>query len=348
MIVTPATFDKAIAASAPGAHLVLEGVFPALNLKAATTPTGPGRKPDLTLDLTKAEIIAPVRTGGFDGLHFIGGLFRGGITLGDGRNFSMVGASVRGTEARDFNGVTLQRVTGARIADVQLLDVENGVSLSECADVEIEGNAVERFRKDVFNVFASHHVTIRGNRCRNALPQGIGTPYPDHGDAVQMWSLPGKAAVTDILIEGNDFEIEHGQGITVTWKEAKGDPRFANLAYVRNRVKAGAPYGYGMFGVDGGLVEDNRLEGFDSAAHAVRFIIGDRCTGIVWKGENVQEPHKGQPRVAWPSTVAKPLQDPRIAELEAALAEAREACAALGQELEAANARLAAVRAALA
>lgn len=346
-------YEKALAASAPGDTIVVEGVLQALSLKASTTAL-PGRKPNLTLDLTKAEIISAVRTSDFDGIHLIGGVYRGGITLSNGKNFSLTGGRVLGTDARLFNGVSLQRVVGAKVIGVTFLDCLNGVVLSECQDVEVVENTAERFRKDANSVFASQRVVLRGNKCSDARPQGIGTPNPDHGDAVQMFNAPGKPACADILIEDNTFDIRYGQGITQTWKEGLGDPRFSNIVYRNNRVKCGSPVGFGMLGVDRGLLDSNVLEGYPDAPKPVRFFIDPRCTEIVWKGRNLQKAHLNQAEIIHPPTVAEPPADPRIAELEAELAlseaENTELAAELQRtkaELSAAVARLDAIRAAL-
>ncbi len=345
IVTSQAAYEKALAASAPGDTIVVEGVLPTLSLKASTASV-PGRKPNLTVVLEKAEIIAPVRTGGFDGLHLIGGTYRGGITLNDGKNFSLTGdAKILGTEARSFNGVSLQRVAGARVEGVVVRDCLNGVVIAECQDFDVGSVDLERIRKDVINVFASQRGRLRKNGSRDHRPLNIGLPNADHPDAVQMFGAAGKPAVTDILIEDNDFDIEHGQGITQTWKEGNGDPRFARITYRRNRVKCGSPVGFGMLGVDDGLLEDNSLEGYDTAAHVVRFFVDPRCTGIVWKGKNLQAAHKGHPEVSWPPTVAEPAADPRLAQLEAALASAHSDITALNYQLADRDAVIAALEA---
>jgi hypothetical protein len=317
-ITTLDALTKAIPAAADGATLVLEGVFQSLPLKY--------RKPNLTLDCTKAEILTAVRTANIDGLHLIGGVYRGGVSLAIGKNFSITGAQVIGTEARAFNGVSLQLIDGAVIKGVTFRDCLNGIALSEVQNFDVDENDLERTRKDVINIFASQNGRVRGNKSRDQRPQGIGTTTSDHPDAIQMFNALGKPATRNILIEGNDFDIEHGQGITQTWKEGNGDPRFADIVYRGNKVKCGAPVGFGMIGVDGGLLEGNELSGYDTSQYPVRYFIDDRCTDIVWKGENVQAAHKGQPAKSWPPTVAVPPPppvDPRIAELEAELAAAK-------------------------
>jgi hypothetical protein len=361
---TPATIAADIANAPPGATLVLEGVFQSLPLKASTAAV-PGRKPDLTLVMTNAEVIDAVRTTGFDGLHFVDGVYRGGFALSSGKNFSLTGKpQILGTEARAFNGVSLQLVEVVRVQGATIRDCLNGIVLSECVDADIDGNDLERIRKDVINVFASQQVRIRLNASRDQRPMNIGLTNADHPDAVQLYSVAGKPPVQDILIEGNDFDIRHGQGITTTWKPKNGDPRFARLHYRNNRVRAGQACGYGMLGVDGGVIEANVLEGHADAANVVRFIVHESCTDIVWIGENLQGASKGQPAVSWPATVVEPPPapvDPRIAELEAVLAdrnaqlEAAQASVAAGiealgaaiSERDAALAKLAAVRGSL-
>lgn len=315
--ITPDTVAAAIPAAADGDTLVLQGTFQSLPLKY--------RKPNLTLDLTKAEVIDAVRTTAFDGLHLIGGVYRGGIAVSSGKNFSLTGAQILGTDARLFNGVGLHLIDGAVVKGVTIRDCLNGVSISECSNFEVTENDLERIRKDVINVFASQDGKIRLNKSRDHRAQNIGLTNADHPDAVQMFGAPGKRPVQRILIEDNDFDIESGQGVTPTWKEANGDPRLADITYRRNRVKCGAPIGFGMIGVDGGLLEDNQLSGYDTAPFAVRFFVDGGCTGIVWKGANLQAAHKGNVAVSWPATIVEPEPvpvpvDPRIAELEAALA----------------------------
>jgi hypothetical protein len=341
-IVTPATIAAAIAASAPGATLVLEGTFQSLPLKAHTA-TSPGRKPNLTLVMTNAEVIDPVRTANFDGLHFVDGLYRGGFSLTSGRNFSLTGKpQILGTDARTFDGLKLQLVNVAKVQGATFRDCLNGLVMNEVTDFDLDANDLERVRKDVINIFASQRGRVRLNKSRDQRPMNIGLTTADHPDAVQMFSIFGKPQVRDILIELNDFDIHHGQGITQTWKEGNGDPRFANITYRKNRVKAGQRYGFGMLGVDGGVLEDNILESYDDAPYPVAFIVHESCTDIVWIGKNEQGPSRGQPAVSWPATVVEPPppEDPRIAELEAALAVAKAEASRLAADLSDRDARL--------
>lgn len=300
-LVTPATVERAIAEAPDGARLVLEGVFPALPLKR--------RRPGLVLDLTRAEVLTQVRTGSaaspIEGLTLLGGIYHQGVDFTEGRDVTIRRASLRGGAGRAFNGAAFNKVTNVELADCEFRDVQNGVVLQQSPAFRAVRSDFERVRKDVFNVTACAGGVIAGNRSRDHRPEGIGTPTPDHCDAVQMLNRAGLPATSDILICDNDFDIVHGQGITQTWKVNKGDPRFARIHYLRNRVTAGAPYGFGMIGVDGGTIGDNVLMTHDGSMYLSRFVVDASCRDIVWTGRNAQAAWGHNPARDWPATAAR-------------------------------------------
>ncbi|UPT53192.1 hypothetical protein [Synechococcus phage Ssp-JY42] len=348
-LVTPATVEAAIAAAPDGATLVLAGVFPVLPLSK--------RKPNLTLDCTQAEVLSALRTGDptkpIDGLHIQGGLFRQGMVFTCGRNVSVIGARIEGGgEARTFNGVGAYGIVGLLIKGNTFRDGLNGVVVSDSSDFDIDGNDFARIRKDVVNISCSPRGMVRRNKVRDHRPLNIGLPNADHPDFVQMLNIAGKTPTTDILVEGNDVEIANGQGATPTHKASKGDPRFARITYRKNTIRAGQPVGLGMIAVDGGALEDNSVETLPGSPYISRIFVSDDCTDIAWIGKNTHAAYGKTEGKDWPPTVKPDPRDAEIARLEAELAAARAEDVAEDAAYEARigdlEAKVAAVRAAVA
>jgi hypothetical protein len=267
MIVTQDTIATAIAASGPDVTLMLEGVFPSIPLK--------DRKPNLTLDCTKATITGDTRTGKLDGLTIRNGLFTSVAPLAfveGGRGLRIEGSRFDGPSARSGTAINIQGMSEVTIKDVRLDTYANGLVLARSSYITVEDIAFRNMRKDMIQAAAVWVATVRRMVGHGTRP-GAG----DHSDGVQIRSIAGLKPTCDVTLE--DITITGDVQAVVTTSKA-GDGGFDRVALRRARLCAGQPSGAGFLDVRGLTLEDVEVSTVPGSLYLSKVFVAPTCTDV--------------------------------------------------------------------
>lgn len=326
-VVTPETIAAAIRSAEAGAAFKLVGTFGNLPLGI--------RKPDLTLDCTKAVITGELRQNGVQGLRLIGGLWTGVAPIcllstaasGPNRDIVIEGGRFLGNpDNRVGDAMKFIDVAGLKVTDVVVDDYVNGLAISKIKGGAIEGTRFRGLRKDMIQAAGVSDLVIRNMDGRGSVPA-----EDDHPDGVQLRNLPGVWECSDILME--DLWLEGPIQPVVTTRKA-ADGFLHRITLRRARLGGGHPNGAGFLAVKGLTLEDVDVWTVPGSINQSRVYWRDDCTDVRLSGNVRHAAYGNKPGVVW----SKPtLAD---ADLMAQLSEAKASIASL-QEI---NQRLAAQR----
>lgn len=291
MLITPATFAKALASAKGGDVLELSaGTYPSVSiynrdfgrlpLTLISDPATPAILPGLVFVRSSGLIVDGVTVDFQPDMKSID--TSAGVQVKDStnvalRNMQIIGrdavagvpASAPKLDATNAvigfpvgRGIVLQTVRDASIVNSKIFGYHRGVLLGAVNNVLVDGNEIHNVRTTAL-VGGGSNITVSNNLVSGARPWRQGqTPVGDHVDGMAFFSAPGQTVPNDnVKVIGNRILQEAGPGMMGIWfqggKDGKSD--FTNLIVRGNVIAVADLQGIALWNVNTGVISDNYL-----------------------------------------------------------------------------------------
>jgi Right handed beta helix region len=184
-----------------------------------------------------------------------------GVDLADCTAIALERCDIHGDGAPRAYAIRARRCTSLVVKDCRLHEVFIALSHTDGDGILVERNRIHDITGDGVRGHSSR-LTVRGNHfARWTYPQGW------HADAIQVFTTDRKAAVRDVLIEDNVFEIDGKMGVQGVFFGNEGGVAHERVVVRRNAVVGGTTSALQItHGIDP-LIEDNLVLSFRGYIH---------------------------------------------------------------------------------
>lgn len=174
----------------------------------------------------------------------------GSANVYGGSNISFINPVITADGSGRARGISFRDVNGVNVEGGTFTGLRMGVGMNSVTNATLTRNKINGATSDGFNIVSSHNVTATQNVCR-----GTNMSAGAHPDCMQLWSLEGSPAQSDIKLINNQA-YGHTQGFTSFDPSRGGGLR---IQMSDNRVETTMPQGVACYNCVDSIFTNNLL-----------------------------------------------------------------------------------------